>query len=106
VGVGWNELVYIQGGSAMADHHPQHIHERLIQAAITKSVSEKLGGLSRELGELTKDMGPADTTEARLMLLGMVRTACGEFCTKMKARVEREQHAHREQMEAQAGMDG
>ena len=89
----------------MADHHLQHIPERLIQAAIAKSVSEKLGGHFREFGELTKSMNTADATEAKFMLLEMVRTACGEFYTKMKARIERERQTHKEQMDVQEGHD-
>jgi len=72
----------------MADHHPQHLLERLLQAAVERSLSEKLGGLFRELGDFTKGMTEADAQEAKLMILEMVRTASGEFYTKMKARIE------------------
>lgn len=72
----------------MADHHPQHIPERLLRAAVEKSVSEKLGSVGRELGELTKGMTEADAKEAKLMVLEMVRSACGVFYAKMKARIE------------------
>jgi len=74
---------------AMAnDHHPQYIPERLLQAAINKQVSEKLGSLGSEIGEFTKGMTEADAMEAKLMVLEMVRNAFGEFYTKMKARIE------------------
>jgi len=71
----------------MADQQ-QHLSERLLQAAIKKQVSEKLGSIGREIGDFTKDMTPADAKAAKLMILEMVNTACGEFYTKMKARVE------------------
>jgi hypothetical protein len=70
----------------MADQ--QHLSERLLSAAIHKQVSEKLGSLGREIGEFTKGMTPEDAKSAKLMILEMVRTACGEFYTKMKARIE------------------
>ena len=72
----------------MADLNAQHIPERLLQAAISKGVSEKLGGLARELGEFTKDMSAGDAKNARLMLLEMMRNAFGEFYAKMQKRIE------------------
>lgn len=72
----------------MADQHPQHIPERLLQAVVSKQVSEKLGSIGNELGEFTKGMTEADTKEARLMVLEMVRNACSDFYTKMKTRIE------------------
>ena len=69
----------------MADHHPQYIPERLLQMAVEKQVSERLGTIGREL---TKGMTEADAKEAKLMILEMVRNACGEFYTKMKTRIE------------------
>ncbi len=73
----------------MADHHPQYLPDRLLQAAITKGVSEKLGTFVRELSELTKGMTESDAKEAKRMLLGMMREAFGEFYGKMEARIER-----------------
>lgn len=67
--------------------HPQ-IPERLLYAAISKQVSERLGTIGNEIGEFTKGMSEADAKEAKLMVLEMVRTACGEFYTKMKSRIE------------------
>ncbi len=75
----------------MASHHPQFLPDRLLQAAIERSVSEKLGTLFRELGELTKSMTTADAKEAKLMILEMVRNSSGEFYTKMMARIERQE---------------
>ena len=72
----------------MADHHAQYIPERLLQAAISKQVSERLGTIGNEIGEMTKGMNEADAKEAKLMVLEMVRTACGEFYEKMKVRIE------------------
>ena len=77
-----------QRRSAMADQHPQRIPERLLQAAITSSVSQELGVILRKLGDFTKTMTEADAKEAKLMVLEMVRTASGEFYTKMKSRIE------------------
>lgn len=70
----------------MADQ--QHISERVLQAAVSRGVSEKLGGLAQELGEFTKGMTFEDAKTSKLMLLEMVRNACGEFYTKMKTRIE------------------
>jgi len=75
----------------MADHHPQYLPEWLLQGAIDRQVQEKLGSAFRDLGELTKDMAEADAQNAKLMVLEMVRTAAGEFYTKMKARIESKQ---------------
>jgi hypothetical protein len=72
----------------MADQHPQHIPERLLQAAVSKQVSERLGSIGNEIGDFTKGMTEADAKEAKLMILEMVRAACGEFYTKMKTRIE------------------
>jgi len=72
----------------MADLNAQHIPERLLQAAISKGVSEKLGTFGRDLGEFTKGMTPEDAKNAKLMLLEMMRNAFGEFYSKMKARIE------------------
>lgn len=67
----------------------QNISERLLQIAIERSVSEKLNGLTREFGDFTKSMSEADRKAAGLLVLRMVETACGEFFTKMKARIEK-----------------
>ncbi len=68
---------------------PQNpIPTRLLQAAIIKSVSEKLGILAAEYNEFTKNMTEEDAKEARLMILEMMRNAFGEFYAKMKARIE------------------
>jgi hypothetical protein len=75
-----------KGGHKMADQ--QHLSERMLSAAIQKQVSEKLGSLCRETGEFTKGMTEEDAKSAKLMILEMVRNSCGEFYTKMKARVE------------------
>ena len=72
----------------MADHHPQFIPERLLQSAIRKGVTEKLGSFFREIGEFTKGMTEADATEAKLMILEMVNNASGEFYLSMKTRIE------------------
>ena len=71
----------------MADQHLQHIPEMLIRAAVTEEVAAALGNLSRKLGDLTKGMTEADEKEAKIMTLEMMRTACGEFYTKMRARI-------------------
>lgn len=65
-----------------------HISERLLQRAVNKMVSERLGTIGRDLGELTKGMTDTDAKEAKLMVLEMVRAACGDFYTKMKTRIE------------------
>ena len=78
-----------KGVLLMADS--QNIPQRLIQGAITKVLSERMGTISRELNEFTKDMTKAEAREAKLMLLEMSRNAFEEFYTKMKARIEREQ---------------
>lgn len=67
----------------------QNISEKLLQMAIERSVSEKLNGLTREFGDFMKNMSEADKKAAGLMILGMVETACGDFFTKMKARIEK-----------------
>lgn len=67
----------------------QNISEKLLQMAIERSVSEKLNGLTREFSDFMKSMNEADRKAAGLMILGMVETACGEFFTKMKARIEK-----------------
>jgi hypothetical protein len=72
----------------MADLNVQHIPERLLQAAVSKGVSEKLGSFSRELAEFTKDMSAEDAKNAKLMLLEMMRNAFGGFYAKMQKRIE------------------
>ena len=67
----------------------QSISEKLLQMVIERSVSEKLNGLVREFGDFTKNMSEADRKAAGVMILGMVETACGDFFTKMKARIEK-----------------
>ena len=67
----------------------QSISEKLLQMGIERSVSEKLNGLVREFGDFTKNMSEADRKAAALMILGMVENACGDFFTKMKARIEK-----------------
>ncbi len=72
----------------MAEHHPQYIPERILQVAVSKQVSVKLGSIGQEFGELMKGMTIDDSLEAKLMLIEMIRTGCGEFCEKMKRRIE------------------
>jgi hypothetical protein len=66
------------------------LSERLLSAAISKSVSEKLGSLKREIGDTMKDasMTAEEKKAASLMLLDMVKEACDDFYAKMRARVE------------------
>ena len=82
-----NQMVTLQKELAMAEH-PQHIPERLLQLVVSKAVFEKLGSLGRDFNELVKGMTEADKQESQLMVLEMVRNACGEFYTKMKTRIE------------------
>lgn len=67
----------------------QSISEKLLQMGIERSVSEKLNGLVREFGDFTKNLSETERKAAGLMILGMVETACGDFFTKMKARIEK-----------------
>jgi len=67
------------------------IPKKLLLAAMEKSVSERLGGIFRDLGEHTKGMSEADAKEAKLMLIDMVEVAATNFCRKMKLRVERKE---------------
>ncbi|MDP3948906.1 MAG: hypothetical protein Q8Q17_03080 [bacterium] len=69
--------------------HPQHL-EKVLKAIVDKIVSEKLGSLGRDFNVLVKGITKDDVEEkeVKLMVLEMVRNACGEFCTKMKARIE------------------
>ena len=66
----------------------QHVSEKLLQMLIEKSVSEKLGGLTREFADFTKGMDEAEKKDTALMILTMVETATSEFFTKMRARIE------------------
>jgi hypothetical protein len=72
----------------MADLNAQHIPERLLQAAVTKGVSEKLGTLGREIGDFMKGMSEEDAKAAKLLILEMMRNAFGEFYAKMQKRIE------------------
>ena len=67
--------------------NPQGILGKLIQAAVNKAVSEKLGTLFNELCSFAKDMDKVEALSARLMLLDMVSDATGEFITKMRTRI-------------------
>ncbi len=66
------------------------LSERLLFAAISKAVSEKLGSLKREIGDAMKDasMTAEEKKAASLMLLEMTKEACDDFYAKMKTRVE------------------
>lgn len=64
------------------------IPERLFQAAVSKSVSEKMGSLVRDFASITKGMTPEDAKASKLMLLEMMRNAFGEFYAKMQKCIE------------------
>ena len=66
----------------------QHLSERLLQSLINRQVSERLGSIGREIGDFTKGMSEQDAKSTKLMILELVKTACDEFYTKMKSRVE------------------
>lgn len=66
------------------------IQEKLMQAAIDKAVSEKLGVLLQELNAFTKDMLPIEGTAARLMLLAMMRNSSETFYAKVQTRISSE----------------
>ncbi len=66
----------------------QHVSEKLLLMLIEKSVSEKLGGLTREFADFTKGMSDAEKKETALMILKMVETATSDFFAKMKIRIE------------------
>jgi len=78
----------ISGNQKEAEMTNQHVSEKLLQMSIERSISEKLSGLTREFGEFTKGMNEVEKKAAAIMILGMVETACGDFFTKMKARIE------------------
>lgn len=72
----------------MANQDQRNLPDRLLQAAISKSVAERLRGLDQEFSELTESMTEADAKAAKLMILEMMRNACGDFYVKVKARLE------------------
>lgn len=76
-------------GDRFGGFGPQNLPERLLQAAIGKMVSEKLGTLLSELGAFAKSMSTADAKATKFMVLEMVRNSCAEFYTKMVARIEK-----------------
>ena len=66
----------------------QHVSEKILRMLIEKTVSEKLGGLTREFADFTKGMDDAEKKETALMILEMLGTATNEFLAKMKIRIE------------------
>ena len=67
----------------------EQLIERMMQSAVTKSVSEQLGSLAREMGEFTKDMSPEDSSRAKLMLIEMMEHATQDFFNKMRTRINK-----------------
>lgn len=67
------------------------IVERLLQAAINKSVSEKLNGLIREYDDfIKKDAGMSknEEKEAGLQIYKMMKIATNNFFVKMDERIK------------------
>jgi hypothetical protein len=64
------------------------LSERVLQAAISKEISERLGTLGREFRDMTKNMNEADVKATGLMLLEMFKVGFDEFYVKIKTRVE------------------
>jgi hypothetical protein len=74
----------------MADKKRQEdLIEMMLGNAVRRSVSEKLGSVARELGELTKEMSPEDSGRAKLMLLEMMKKATEQFFNKMGERIDK-----------------
>ena len=67
----------------------QSVPEQLLQMSVDRMVSEALGGLVNKFADFTKNMEPAQRKEAGTLILGMVEVACGDFITKMKARIDK-----------------
>ena len=67
------------------------IQEKLLRCLVHRSVSEKLGTLFRELGDITGKMTTADAKAAKLMIIEMVASSSTEFCAKMKDRIEKQE---------------
>ena len=67
----------------------EQVVEKLLQALVSKSVSEKLGSIANEVRDFIKaeNFTPHDEVTARLVILKMVHTACDDFYNKMNERV-------------------
>lgn len=72
----------------MENDQNRDILERLLQAEVSKNVSEKLGTMLLGMGESTRGMTEADARTAKLMFLEFIRIAADEFLEKMKTRIE------------------
>lgn len=63
---------------------------KLFQEVVNDQVSEKLGELTRRIKDLMKKakrFSEDEQVEVEMMVLGMIREACGDFHTKMVARI-------------------
>jgi len=69
----------------------EHIPEAILARAIEKSVSEKLGTLTREMGEFTKGMSGEDAGRARFLLLALTEQAAESFFSKMRERLNKKE---------------
>ena len=66
------------------------VADRVLQAFISKSVSEKLGSIGNEVRDLIKSQGFTEEEEkfAKFLFLEMIKTASDDFYIKMKSRIE------------------
>jgi len=65
----------------------QIVAEQLLQMAIDKSVSEKLGVLTRDYTDFTRGLSEEEKKEASLLIIKMMMRATDSFFTKMEIRI-------------------
>ena len=65
----------------------QIVAEQLLQMAIDKSVSEKLGVLTRDYVDFTRGLSEEEKKEASLLIIKMMMRATDSFFTKMEIRI-------------------
>ena len=65
----------------------QIVAEQLLQMAIDKSVSEKLGVLTRDYADFTRGLSEEEKKEASLLIIKMMMRATDSFFTKMEIRI-------------------
>lgn len=71
----------------MKNEEDEGVAKAMLAAIISQQVSQKLGTMAREVGDLTREMSEVETLKARVMVLDLMEQASQEFFTKMRDRL-------------------
>ncbi len=67
----------------------ENLYKEILQRFLSRMVSEKLGLIYRDVGDMIKQLSKDEIEVAETIILEMAETACREYFGKMRGRIQK-----------------